>query len=386
MFKRGTYNTSLTLAIAKKVEVIIELEKSRSSLASITSTVNRRRVGRPRKYLTDSSFSSPSLLKKFKPNSLILNTEQNTSVMMPALILPSSDSFTTYRTGGDMPTETDEETQSDSSCFSCSSSDNSSSSSGENSSLDLARHSQEESSADDDHAIVRYISEHLEPLTLVWAKCRGYPWYPALIINPKMPRIGYLHNGVPIPAPPLDVLALADNYTDPVYLVLFFDTKRTWNLKHADNSATQVKAKGNVQITTVNSVTDSITLKDTLYVPDLQKNLISVAKIVDNNKVIFEKDRATIKDINGDIKVVANSIDFLQEEETSCHYERGEFNEEESSHKDVEISPNALENDEPFLGFKVNDDRMLDIGERHAGGAKTRQTKVNTYRKKGSPH
>nr|CAD7401081.1 unnamed protein product [Timema poppensis] len=147
---------------------------------------------------------------------------------MPAPILPSSDSFTTYRTGGDMPTETDEETQSESSCFSCSSSDNSSSCSGGNSSLDLARHSQEESSADDDHAIVRYISEHLEPLTLVWAKCRGYPWYPALIINPKMPRIGYLHNGVPIPAPPLDVLALADNYTDPVYLVLFFDTKRTW--------------------------------------------------------------------------------------------------------------------------------------------------------------
>lgn len=67
----------------------------------------------------------------------------------------------------------------------------------------------------------------LEALQLVWAKCRGYPWYPALIIDPNTPR-GTIHKGVPIPAPPDDVLALADNYKEPVFLVLFFDTKRTW--------------------------------------------------------------------------------------------------------------------------------------------------------------
>merc|ERR1719278_919729 len=72
------------------------------------------------------------------------------------------------------------------------------------------------------------MSINLEPLDLVWAKCRGYPWYPALIINPKMPRTGYLHNGVPIPVPPQDVLQLADSHTRPHYLILFFDTKRTW--------------------------------------------------------------------------------------------------------------------------------------------------------------
>lgn len=67
----------------------------------------------------------------------------------------------------------------------------------------------------------------LEALQLVWAKCRGYPWYPALTIDPSTPR-GTIHKGVPIPAPPDDVLALADNYKEPVFLVLFFDAKRTW--------------------------------------------------------------------------------------------------------------------------------------------------------------
>lgn len=67
----------------------------------------------------------------------------------------------------------------------------------------------------------------LEPLQLVWAKCRGYPWYPALIIDPQIQN-GFVFNGVPLPAPPLDVLALRKDKTEPVFLVLFFDAKRTW--------------------------------------------------------------------------------------------------------------------------------------------------------------
>ncbi|XP_019626911.1 PREDICTED: peregrin-like isoform X13 [Branchiostoma belcheri] len=70
----------------------------------------------------------------------------------------------------------------------------------------------------------------IQPLDLVWAKCRGYPSYPALIINPKMPRTGYFHNGVPIPVPPMEVLKgrpqVPEN--EELYLVLFFDNKRTW--------------------------------------------------------------------------------------------------------------------------------------------------------------
>lgn len=67
----------------------------------------------------------------------------------------------------------------------------------------------------------------LEPLKLVWAKCRGYPWYPALIIDPEIPK-GYVFKGVPLPCPPTEVLGLKKNYADDVFLVLFFDVKRTW--------------------------------------------------------------------------------------------------------------------------------------------------------------
>ncbi|OCT91783.1 bromodomain and PHD finger-containing protein 3 [Xenopus laevis] len=79
----------------------------------------------------------------------------------------------------------------------------------------------------------------LQPLQLVWAKCRGYPSYPALIIDPKMPREGLLHNGVPIPVPPLEVLNLGEQRHleaggQHLFLVLFFDNKRTWQWLPSD--------------------------------------------------------------------------------------------------------------------------------------------------------
>ncbi|XP_016413798.1 bromodomain-containing protein 1-like isoform X2 [Sinocyclocheilus rhinocerous] len=72
----------------------------------------------------------------------------------------------------------------------------------------------------------------LEPLKLVWAKCSGYPSYPALIVDPHMPRVGCQHNGVSIPMPPLDVLRFGEQMQykseEKLYLVLFFDNKRSW--------------------------------------------------------------------------------------------------------------------------------------------------------------
>lgn len=72
----------------------------------------------------------------------------------------------------------------------------------------------------------------LEPLKLVWAKCSGYPSYPALILDPHMPRVGCQHNGVSIPMPPTDVLRIGEQMQykseEKLYLVLFFDNKRSW--------------------------------------------------------------------------------------------------------------------------------------------------------------
>eukprot|EP00095_Tigriopus_kingsejongensis_P006497 snap_masked-scaffold676_size113663-processed-gene-0.23 protein:Tk06497 transcript:snap_masked-scaffold676_size113663-processed-gene-0.23-mRNA-1 annotation:"PREDICTED: peregrin-like" len=127
-------------------------------------------------------------------------------------------SFQEYRRGGELG-ETDEETHSESATDTHGTSEDDSA---------------DDSDSDDSAIDPSSMTIPLEPLDLVWAKCRGYPWYPALIINPKMPRTGYLHNGVPIPVPPQDVLDMANSHDTPHYLILFFDAKRTWQWLQRD--------------------------------------------------------------------------------------------------------------------------------------------------------
>lgn len=73
---------------------------------------------------------------------------------------------------------------------------------------------------------------------ILWCKhallnAREWNKYPFLqIVDPNMPQEGLLHNGIPIPVPPVEVLKLGEwrktEEGEKLFLVLFFDTKRTW--------------------------------------------------------------------------------------------------------------------------------------------------------------
>lgn len=86
-------------------------------------------------------------------------------------------------------------------------------------------------------------------------------------------------------------------------------TEKQCDLKLASNSTTAVKAKGDIQFEIADK---KVILKDTLYVPDLRTNLISVAKIVNNDcEVTFNNKCAIIKDNNSKILFTADRIGDL---------------------------------------------------------------------------
>lgn len=99
-------------------------------------------------------------------------------------------------------------------------------------------------------------------------------------------------------------------------------TSTNSNLQLASNATTSVQAKGDVQIALSDAKHSTITLKDTLYVPDLRTNLISIAKIVDNDyDVTFKRHGAIITDLQGEIQasaVRAGDLFYLNDNEKSC--------------------------------------------------------------------
>lgn len=85
-------------------------------------------------------------------------------------------------------------------------------------------------------------------------------------------------------------------------------------LNLANHTSAEVKGRGTVRIETTNGETvKGIQLKDTLHVPDLRSNLMSVAKIVDAEyTVTFDKNRAEIrKKKDRDILLIADRIGDL---------------------------------------------------------------------------
>uniref|UniRef100_A0A3Q2XT49 Bromodomain-containing protein 1-like n=1 Tax=Hippocampus comes TaxID=109280 RepID=A0A3Q2XT49_HIPCM len=72
-----------------------------------------------------------------------------------------------------------------------------------------------------------------EPLKLVWAKCSGYPSYPALVSDlPSHPPCLITHQPPLLPRPPRDVLRAGEQMqfrsAEKLFLVHFFDSKRSW--------------------------------------------------------------------------------------------------------------------------------------------------------------
>jgi len=85
-------------------------------------------------------------------------------------------------------------------------------------------------------------------------------------------------------------------------------------LNLANHTSAEVKGRGTVRIETKNGETvKGIQLKNTLHVPDLRSNLMSVAKIVDAEcTVTFDKNRAEVrKKKDHDVLLIADRIGDL---------------------------------------------------------------------------
>lgn len=106
----------------------------------------------------------------------------------------------------------------------------------------------------------------------------------------------------------------------------------------ATNASSEIVARGKVSFTAdVRGDKKNVILKNNLHVPDLRSNLLSVAKITDNNcDVIFKKDCAMVVGQDGRTKLMAHRVGDLylvreQEQYSYCVTSSNEKNSSKSS-------------------------------------------------------
>ncbi|KAK5638390.1 hypothetical protein RI129_012685 [Pyrocoelia pectoralis] len=219
----------------------IDPKASNPSTSNSPSGVNRRTavlftrkalaaLKKPSEEKEEKEESTQTESKSKKKGRLRRTTNETNSQLVDSKNGNSSmpDSFRIYRAGHQTSGDENSDSTSLSTCYSRESSEIDSDDDDSSSSVCATDMSGIESNENSAEKLTT-----LEPMQLVWAKCRGYPWYPALIIDPDVPK-GFVYRGVPIPTPSPEVLALSSNHTEHVYLVLFFDAKRTWQWLPAD--------------------------------------------------------------------------------------------------------------------------------------------------------
>ncbi|XP_018375987.1 PREDICTED: uncharacterized protein LOC108769473 [Trachymyrmex cornetzi] len=95
------------------------------------------------------------------------------------------------------------------------------------------------------------------------------------------------------------------------------NNKQTLNLATMDS--TKIRGAGVVKLKINNEVTAA--LQDTLFVPDLRSNLLSVAKMTDyGHEVTFKKDGATVVNMNNDKIIEAKRVGDLYIVQEACEF------------------------------------------------------------------
>ncbi|XP_044005579.1 probable serine/threonine-protein kinase fhkE [Aphidius gifuensis] len=138
--------------------------------------------------------------------------------------------------------------------------------------------------------------------------------------------------------------------------------KANLKLSLANNDSTKISGVGEIKIN-INDGNKRKTVKldRVLYVNDLRTNLLSVSKMTDKNyKILFEKEKATISDINDNVLITAKRIGHVNEKDIKLMCKQGILNTPKSLQeiKDCEVCAQEKAVNQPFP--KSNDGRTTD--------------------------